>query len=411
MKSKLLSRTMKLAWVAVIAFVTVFSACKKDNPDPDPDPVIVDGIYLKGTATGMDVVGINSLMEQGRIEGDGFSSDERTDMYEKIMYLAVGDLTIFEKSGATEMNYGAKTSVEADSLGNNSQIFGTFTSGTYEDGASAITISTAGLYHVILDKTTTKYYIIPITEWGIIGDATPNGWSAQVDMTQGALSASSGEWTVSDIELRAGSFKFRYNDGWKLDVADFVLFSNIGTDGSSSWRMGGDGWQISIADAGIYNVKFNWSLENGFSYTATKTGDLPLTDWTGVICDAVGTGVSSDNTNAVPDPSGWNWGNKLLADGEPVLTGDVYTWTWTDIILEADQGFKLRTEDGVAPSNGNGASFDVGFSAVDTDASSTNVADASGNISVTVKTNYNIVLTIDAGNGDIKSVVITEGTK
>ncbi|MBE0641789.1 MAG: hypothetical protein IH599_07115, partial [Bacteroidales bacterium] len=130
---------------------------------------------------------------------------------------------------------------------------------------------------------------------------------------------------------------------------------------------------------------------------------------TGVQCDAVGSGVSADNANAIPDPSSWGWGNQLLADNGavPTVANNVYTWTWTAIILEANEGFKLRTLNGVAPPVG-GANFDVGYSAVNVAASTNKVADSGGNLTVTEKKAYNITLKIDAANSDAKEIIITE---
>ena len=121
-------------------------------------------------------------------------------------------------------------------------------------------------------------------------------------------------------------------------------------------------------------------------------------------------GVSIDNPTAIPDPSGWGWGNVVVADnnGVPTQAGDVYTWTWTSIILEANEGFKLRTLNGVAPPSG-GANFDVGYSAINTANSTSNlVDDGSGNIVVSTKATYNITLTIDAANNDVKEITITD---
>ncbi len=130
------------------------------------------------------------------------------------------------------------------------------------------------------------------------------------------------------------------------------------------------GANIVNEDPGVYTFNFAYTLGTGYVATLTKTGGLPLTNWTGVQCDAVGTGVSASNPNAIPDPSSWNWGNVLVADnaGVPVVSGDMYTWTWTGITLEAGEGFKVRTLNGVAPPVG-GANFDAGYSALDVAAS------------------------------------------
>ena len=97
----------------------------------------------------------------------------------------------------------------------------------------------------------------------------------------------------------------------------------------------------------------------------------------------------------------------MLADNGAVPTkvGDKYTWTWTNIVLEANEGFKLRTKNGVAPPVG-GANFDVGFSAVT--ASSPKVIDLGGNLGVNAKGTFTIKLEIDAANSDAKKIIITE---
>ena len=166
-------------------------------------------------------------------------------------------------------------------------------------------------------------------------------------------------------------------------------------------------WTFSIL--GI--IKSGQHVNESFSVVISMvvTGTLPATNWTDVVCDAVGTGVSADNPNAIPDPSGWGWGNQLIADatGIPVINGDEYTWTWTGIILEADEGFKVRTLNGEAPPSG-GANFDAGYSDLDAGASSTHVYDNGGNLSVDLKGAYTITLVIDAANNDVKKITIVE---
>ena len=78
------------------------------------------------------------------------------------------------------------------------------------------------------------------------------------------------------------------------------------------------------------------------------------------------------------------------------------------MVIEGNEGFKVRTENGEAPSNGNGANFDAGFSAVDTENSSDKVADKDGNLSVTAKGTFTITLVIDAANSDAKTITIVE---
>jgi len=93
--------------------------------------------------------------------------------------------------------------------------------------------------------------------------------------------------------------------------------------------------------------------------------------------------------------------------GVPIVRGDTYTWTWTNIILEANEGFKVRTVNGVAPLSG-GANFDAGYSALDVAASAAEIIDMSGNLGTTTKGSYTMTLVIDAANSDTKKITIVK---
>jgi len=290
-----------------------------------------------------------------------------------------------------------------------------FWRGSYTETATKFTVPADGMYHVVIDTELGKVAVVPV-HWGIIGAATANGWGGSTAMTESAFDLNTMTWTITDTELRGGDWKFRYSDSWKveLDTTIDIGGGNIGVKFNTNF--GGavnalvpGGANIVNAAPGVYTITMSYTLGTGYVATATKTGDLPLTNWDGVVCDAVGTGVSADNAAAIPDPSSWGWGNVLVADnnGEPVKAGDTYTWTWTNIILEANEGFKVRTLNGVAPPAG-GANFDAGYTAVDVANSSANVVDLGGNLGVSVKGPYTITLVIDAADNDSKTITITE---
>lgn len=70
-----------------------------------------------------------------------------------------------------------------------------------------------GYYWLTLD-TNTLTYSVEKREWGVIGDATPGGWDTDVDLV----------YDPADLKLKAnitmtdGTFKFRANDGWDLNL-------------------------------------------------------------------------------------------------------------------------------------------------------------------------------------------------
>jgi hypothetical protein len=95
------------------------------------------------------------------------------------------------------------------------------------------------------------------TTWGIIGDATPGGWSSDTPLT---YDANNKVWKVTCDMLASGSFKFRANGEWKID---------FGIDASG---------KLAYADNPLY--PYNGSLSNltvpsGGNYTITLDLHVP----------------------------------------------------------------------------------------------------------------------------------------
>lgn len=122
--------------------------------------------------------------------------------------------------------------------------------GNLQPGGANIPVDVEADYSIELDFSTPNEYTYVLNRWGLIGDATPGGWDTDTDMT---WDADNGVLSVT-LDLTAGSFKFRANDGWDI---------NYGGD-LGALTPGGD--NIAVAEAGSYTVTFNpWGL------TATVT--------------------------------------------------------------------------------------------------------------------------------------------
>jgi hypothetical protein len=283
MKKNLKKNMFKFGWL-FIAALAIFSACEKDDDDDDPGVPAEDGVYLTGPATGFDGLVLDGMMQPGREEGEGFSSNLRTGMYEKFLYLTAGNFNIVEKSGETEMTYGfvEGTSDTFDNEGEGDETDGPVTTGEVVDGGVAFSAPSAGFYHVIMDKTAGKVWFTQITQWAVIGDATDLGWSDEYAMTEVSLGAESAEWEITDLTLRErGGFKFRYNSGWKISTDDVIIFANIGKgDTDDEFIMGGGTFPYPDAGEGAYTVTLSWTIEDGFSYSTERTGDVePLPEY------------------------------------------------------------------------------------------------------------------------------------
>ncbi len=413
MKVLNLKNMLKLSSLLVLLVTVVtFSSCKKDDDGDDNPVVVLDGVYVKGDAVAYTDFNEKAMMKSTRNE---VNQEDRASLME--LYIPVkkdGGFNIVKVAGSVQTTYGPGADfAKVDNPTNDEPHSGDFYRGSIVESTDKFTVPEDGFYHVVFDTELNKVVVARV-HWGIIGAATPNGWGGSTDMDESAFNMETMSWTINDVEFHGGDWKLRYSNGWKIeldttiDLGGGVVGVKVNTNfGGTIDALVPGGPNIVNADPGMYNFEFKYVLGTGYTLTATKTGDLPLTNWEGVKCDAVGTGVSADNANAIADPSSWGWGNKLLADndGVPTKDGDVYTWTWTDIVLEAGEGFKVRTENGVAPPSG-GANFDAGFAAVDQTNSSEHVKDSQSNISVDTKGTYTIVLKIDAANSDAKTITI-----
>jgi starch-binding outer membrane protein SusE/F len=113
----------------------------------------------------------------------------------------------------------------------------------------------AGFYRVSADLNTLTW-AVKATEWGIIGEATPDGWNSDQNMT---LDKATGLWKIT-LALKAGKFKFRANDAWDI---------NFGDDGADAILDAG-GADIVLATAGTYEVTLKLATAGNYTYILTK---------------------------------------------------------------------------------------------------------------------------------------------
>lgn len=119
-------------------------------------------------------------------------------------------------------------------------------------GGNNIKVATGSGYYLIKADLNAKTYTYLKTSWGLIGSATPNGWTSDQDMTYDVAAK---VWKVT-LNLTAGEIKFRANDGWDLNYGD------NGPDG----KLEEGGTNIAIGSAGNYTITLNL---NGAIYTYT----------------------------------------------------------------------------------------------------------------------------------------------
>jgi hypothetical protein len=129
---------------------------------------------------------------------------------------------------------------------------GDFFSGS-DDGNFGI--ETAAVYDMILevDATSDSWTLYVAKDggylfdvWGLIGDATPNSWDNDTEMTPNADGT---EWTWTG-DLVDGEFKFRANGNWDSQIGDDGAGGAEFNSNASTWVIGSGG----VGTAGNYTI-------------------------------------------------------------------------------------------------------------------------------------------------------------
>ncbi len=120
--------------------------------------------------------------------------------------------------------------------------------GTLDSGGTDITV-TAGNYLVTMDLNTLEYSLEAIDVWGLVGDATPNGWNGPDTKFTPDFGVNEGMYYINGIELTDGDIKVRQNDAWGVNYGD------DGDDGTL--ELNGANKPVT---AGTYNVVVNFAV-------------------------------------------------------------------------------------------------------------------------------------------------------
>ena len=117
-----------------------------------------------------------------------------------------------------------------------------------------ISVSEPGYYQMIVNLNDMTYSITK-TEWGIIGDATADGWDSDQNME---FDADTKSWSII-ANLSAAEVKFRANDGWDINYGD--------TNADGSLEVGGD--NLVITEPGKYKLSL-FLGEAPYTYSVEK---------------------------------------------------------------------------------------------------------------------------------------------
>ena len=177
-------RTLLLLTFILSSLFTM--SCNKDD-DGTTTPTTEDGIYIKGPATAFTDFKTAALMVKTRNEVlNAEVKVARESLLE--LYIPVkagsGGFNIVQVAGTTKTTYGAGTDfakVDSASLDVDEPKEGLWKGNLVETTAPFV-VPEDGLYHVIVDLVLKKVAIARV-KYGVIGGATPGGWSTNTPMT------------------------------------------------------------------------------------------------------------------------------------------------------------------------------------------------------------------------------------
>ncbi|HLO57762.1 MAG TPA: SusF/SusE family outer membrane protein [Bacteroidales bacterium] len=314
MKRNFFKTLVKLSLLA-LSFLVIFTSCKKDDDDGGNPPVLVeDGFYVTGAGTALTDLDSKGMMKVAKNEVTQTARPQLLELYIAVKGGADG-FSIVEVSGETKTTYGPGADFavvpEAERLTDEPKV--DFWRGSYTATETKFTVPSDGLYHVVIDTELEMVIIAPV-QWGIIGGATPTGWSSSTPLTQGAFNLNTITFEAPEVVLLENEYKFRYSDGWKISLdeaynngtATAGLRVNTNFGGAVNALVPG-GANIANATYAVYKVTMTWSLENGTTAAVTyvKDGD-PLPEYPAQLF-MVGSAVDTADTDDNGTPDGWQW--------------------------------------------------------------------------------------------------------
>jgi starch-binding outer membrane protein SusE/F len=172
-----------------------------------------------------------------------------------------------------------------------------FPTGIGEDGGPNIPVF-AGDYSITFNSGTGAYSFEVSSPIGIIGDATPGGWSDDTNMYKDTLA--NGYFVI--LDLTEGEAKFRKDDAWDINWGSADFPTGTGTQ---------DGDNIIVTPAGKYLITLD-TMSGAYNFEPVIEFDS-----ISIIGDATAGGWDTDTdlTQDSGDPDIWR-ANVTLVDGE-----------------------------------------------------------------------------------------------
>jgi starch-binding outer membrane protein SusE/F len=183
--------------------------------------------------------------------------DAVADVWRAVITVVDGQIK-FRQNNDWAVNYGAATGADGDPI---------LAAGALAAGGKNLGVK-KGTYLVTLnisDPAAPKYTFVPFKPWGLVGDATPNGWNGPD--VQFNYDFNTKKWVLNNVVLTGAQVKFRENNDWanNFGAAGTVEPAPIGTGGVLV--AGGKNFGVT---AGTWSFELDLNDAANPKYKATK---------------------------------------------------------------------------------------------------------------------------------------------
>lgn len=351
-----------------------------------------DGFYLYSDKDNF----LSAILDQKIVEWDGFTVSEREGLHYSYIYLTEGQYSLIKIGSKGDLlnQYSGATDSEIISESYcNYEDYNTINE--LEENGDDFRIEDHGFYLVSYDETLSELFYYNIQKAGIIGSATEEGWAEEQDLTP-TTNSSDIYFSNSNLQLREGEFKIRFNCSWsidrRMDLSEppsntengYIVPTNLGgkignlVPGSQNVNLSSNNFS-----EGVYEVKLFLNADNSFELELLRIADLPEVgfdpneyQWA-IVGAATSLGWPTENDCGVE-----NQDIDFSYLGE---TDGAHRWELVDVYL-TDQEFNFRANDCwekiINPTNGT----------ISGSASSNFGSSGGGNFKCYSESNYRITL-------------------
>lgn len=254
-----------IQYVAAFLLILLVGVSCKDNDNWKVVTVPQPGVYIEGTATVFSSNAATALLKEIVLDGH----DPVPNIVGMYTWLKKeGTFTFAEADENGDIiQYGMGSVLESNDIMQRMSIV---------PDANLFSVSADGLYYVVVNTGLAQLSLFPV-KWGVIGDATADGWNGETLLANISYNGSSASAEFeSVVQLKSGSYKFRYGGTWGYEIPDtddskVKIYTdatggnkgdeNVLSSGYANLQNGGDNLVNTVA--GEYKVTLKFDVRTG----------------------------------------------------------------------------------------------------------------------------------------------------